>query len=80
MWFARGEFMSSCPKSDDVRYNNYNNLFDAKMYQGVAGEMIRKMFEPRDISAITQSCQKFLNLPGAISVYRTVCMIFLWPM
>jgi hypothetical protein len=27
-----------------------------------------------------QSFQKFLNRSGAISVYRTVCMIFLWPM
>jgi len=26
-----------------------------------------------------QSFQKFLNRPGAISVYRTVCMMFLWP-
>jgi Protein of unknown function (DUF2971) len=40
-------------KSDDVRYSDYGKLFDAKMYQGVAGEMIRKMFEPRDVSAIT---------------------------
>ena len=27
-----------------------------------------------------QSFQKFLNRSGAISVYRTVCMMFLWPM
>ena len=40
-------------KSDDVRYGDYDGLFDAKTYQGVAGEMIRKMFEPRDVSAIT---------------------------
>jgi hypothetical protein len=27
-----------------------------------------------------QSFQKFLSPSGAISVYRTVCMMFLWPM
>ena len=26
-----------------------------------------------------QSFQKFLNRSGAISVYRTVCWMFLWP-
>jgi hypothetical protein len=28
---------------------------------------------------LCQSFQRFLNRSGAISVYRTVCMIFLWP-
>jgi hypothetical protein len=28
-------------------------VFDARLYQGIAVEMIRKMFEPRDISGIT---------------------------
>ena len=36
-------------KSDDVRYTNYNNLFDPSVYKGVAGEMIRDLFTDRGI-------------------------------
>ena len=46
--FAYGGFRTS-----DVRYEKYHELFDSKMYKGVAGEMIRKLFEPRDVSQFT---------------------------
>jgi len=41
-------------KSDYVRYKGYDDLFDREMYRGVAGELIRRMFERSgDISDIT---------------------------
>jgi hypothetical protein len=40
-------------KSDYVRYKGYDDLFDPKVYRGVAGELTRRMFEPRDVSEIT---------------------------
>jgi hypothetical protein len=40
-------------KSDYVRYKGYDKLFDPKVYRCVAGELIRRMFEPRDVSEIT---------------------------
>jgi hypothetical protein len=46
--FAYGGF-----RSDDVRYDKYTEVFKSETYNGVAGEMMRKMFEPRDISAVT---------------------------
>jgi Protein of unknown function (DUF2971) len=42
-------------KSDYVRYKGYDDLFDPKVYRGVAGELTRRMFEPRDVSEITGS-------------------------
>ena len=38
-------------KSDDVRYENYEQVFKAKVYKGVAGEMIRTIFEDGGIDA-----------------------------
>jgi hypothetical protein len=35
---------------------------------------------PHPPVSLDQSFQNFLNRSGAISVYRTVCMMFLWPM
>src|SRR5262249_51447444 len=41
-------------KSNYVRYKGYDDLFDPEMYRGVAGELIRRMFERSgDISDIT---------------------------
>jgi hypothetical protein len=40
-------------KSEDVRYKDYEKLFDLKKYEGVASEVIRLAFEPKDVSAIT---------------------------
>jgi hypothetical protein len=42
-------------KSDVVRYKGYDDLFDPKVYRGVAGELIRRIFERsgRDISDVT---------------------------
>ena len=40
-------------KSEDVRYKAYEDLLDREVYRGVAGELIRVVFEPRDISEIT---------------------------
>jgi hypothetical protein len=40
-------------KSDYVRYKGYDDLFDREMYRGVAGELIRRVFDPRGISEIT---------------------------
>jgi len=39
-------------KADDVVYEGYE-LFEKEDFKGLAGEMIRRMFEPRDISAVT---------------------------
>lgn len=46
-------------KSSDVRYEKYNEVFDRETYMGVAGEMIRRMFEPRDVSPITGGRKNF---------------------
>jgi len=40
-------------KSAEVIYEDYNKLFRIEDFKGVAGEMIRRMFEPRDVSEIT---------------------------
>jgi hypothetical protein len=40
-------------KSNYVRYKGYDDLFDPNVYRGVAGELIRRMFKPRDVSDIT---------------------------
>ncbi len=40
-------------KSDDVLYENYEQLFVADDFKGLAGEMIRRIFEPRDVSSVT---------------------------
>jgi hypothetical protein len=40
-------------KSGDVLYDNYEQLFVAPDYQGLAGEMIQRIFEPRDVSEVT---------------------------
>lgn len=36
-------------KSDNVRYDNFDKLFKSEVYNGVAGEMIRTIFETRGI-------------------------------
>ena len=46
-------FAYAIMKSEDVRYKDYETLFDLKKYAGVASEIIRLAFEPRDVSAIT---------------------------
>src|SRR5262245_26638456 len=42
-------------KSDDVRYDNVNQVFDPIDFKGAAGEMIRVIFEERgiDVSEVT---------------------------
>jgi hypothetical protein len=42
-------------KSDDVRYDNYEQAFDASTYKGLAGEMIRTIFDDGgiDTTAVT---------------------------
>jgi hypothetical protein len=46
-------FAYTIMKSEDVRYKDYEKLFDLKKYAGVASEVIRLAFEPQDVSAIT---------------------------
>ena len=46
-------FAYAMMKSDYVRYKGYDDLFDPNVYRGVAGELTRRMFEPRDVSEIT---------------------------
>src|SRR5580704_18760568 len=40
----------TCVDSSPIPICLMTKLFNAAMYQGVAEEMIRKMFEPRDVS------------------------------
>ena len=40
-------------KSSDVSYDKYETLFSIDDFKGIAGEMIRKIFEPRDVSTVT---------------------------
>jgi hypothetical protein len=40
-------------KADDVVYESYEQLFISDDFRGLAGEMIRRIFDPRDVSAIT---------------------------
>jgi hypothetical protein len=41
-------------KSGDVLYENHESIFDPNQFSGLAGELIRRMYEPqRDISDIT---------------------------
>jgi hypothetical protein len=40
-------------KTEDVLYDRFERAFDRKDYEGLAGAMIQKTFEPRDISHIT---------------------------
>jgi hypothetical protein len=46
-------FAYSLIKPGDVRYKGYDDLLDPEVYRGVAGEFIRVMLEPRDVSEIT---------------------------
>jgi hypothetical protein len=40
-------------KADDVLYDKYERLFVPDDFKGLAGEMIRRIFEPRDVSEVT---------------------------
>jgi hypothetical protein len=40
-------------KSDSVHYENYKEQVDPDYYRGVAAELIRRRYEPRDVSHIT---------------------------
>ncbi len=40
-------------KADDVLYEKYEQLFVVDDFKGIAGEMIRRIFESRDVSGIT---------------------------
>jgi hypothetical protein len=49
------EFEYVITKSDDVAYKDFNKLFKAEAYKGIAGGLIYKLFESRglDVSEIT---------------------------
>jgi hypothetical protein len=49
----RETFAYPVMRSNYVRYKGYDDLFDPKVYRGVAGELTRRIFEPRDVSDIT---------------------------
>src|SRR4029077_20317533 len=62
----------------DVRDREFFSPHHGTFPRGMLGSAL-----PKEITyhiGIFQSFQKFLNRSGAISVYRTVCMMFLWPM
>jgi hypothetical protein len=48
-----GTYAYAAMRSDDVRYANYRELFEPDAYKGVAGEFIRRIFEPRDVTEYT---------------------------
>jgi hypothetical protein len=47
------EFAYAGYKSGDVLYERYERLFIPDEFKGVAGEMLRRIFEPLDVSEIT---------------------------
>lgn len=52
---AEGDAYAALLKSDDVRYDEYESLFDKSLYKGVAGELTRIIFEEAgvDVSEVT---------------------------
>jgi Protein of unknown function (DUF2971) len=53
--FEKNAFAYAVMKSNDVRYKDYEELFEPEVYRGVAGEFIRRLFETqnKDVSEIT---------------------------
>ena len=47
------KFAYAGSKSDNVLYEKYATLFLADDFKGIAGEMTRRIFEPRDVSEVT---------------------------
>jgi hypothetical protein len=64
-----GQYAYVMAKSDDVRYHDYNELFDASVYKGVAGEMIRDLFSDRGIDTSEVTGRK--DIDGVVQKYIT---------
>jgi hypothetical protein len=64
----QSEFAHAGYKADDVIYEEYGRLFKEDDFKGLAGEMIRRIFEPHDVSAITGTKDVDAFMPTFMSV------------
>lgn len=63
------EYAYAGMKSDDVRYGKFDELFDPKIYAGVAGEMTRSLFDDQHIDVTEVTGRKDIDevLPAFIN-------------